>query len=798
VRRLRDREAVAIWIGRGDPMRTGTAYGLLGQAVCELCGIRGHGDIATERARLGERVGRHLPSGDRPRVAEFLGELCGVPFPDDESPRLRAARQDPRLMSDQVTAAFVAFVAAECAHQPVLLVLEDLHWSDAATIRLVEVALDKLGEEPLVVLALARPEVKEMFPRLWMERRMQELRLQGLGKKASGELVARVLGARATADTVERIITQAGGNTLFLEELIRAEAEAGAAARAGGREGRPPETVLAMLQARLRRLDPEARRFLRTASLFGDSFWCGGVYALLGEEDDSQQSERALATLLDQEVLVFRSEDRATGDRQFVFRHSLLRDAAYGLLSDEDRRLGHRLAAAYLARTGEHDPMVLAEHHRLGGEPELAVIHLGRAAHQALATSDLDGALERVAQGMALGAHGELLGTLRSIEAWARLWQGHFEPAYEAMRAALGLLSAGSAGWLSVQGAATTLSGFQGDRARLGEHLELLDRTDPLPGAESAFMEPGMMALAFADSLGMRELSARFLERMRAMCGRLGRHESRARGLFEFGVFWHSLFTGDVWSYWTWAQVARESFAAAGDRLYFYGTQGHMGIALLLLGDVEQGRTLCREAIDLMAQHREPVARRVTQAFYAFALAETGGPGHHAEVRALGAEVLRELLAPSLWSGMTQVALALVEADSGAEEAVEQAARQALQAFASAPVGHPLACALLGESLLRQGRLAEADAVVKDGLARLKAQGGEGFCDIKLHLVAAAVGNALGQAAAARDALAAAERKLGETVARIPAGEARQRFLDHSRDQAKQRSLGGTTTTNNP
>jgi hypothetical protein len=439
--------------------------------------------------------------------------------------------------------------------------------------------------------------------------------------------------------------------------------------------------------------------------------------------------------------------------------------------------------------------MVLAEHHRLGGEPEQAVVHLARAAHQALATSDLDGALDRVARGVALGARGEQLGTLRSIESWARLWQGSFEPAYEAMRTALELLSAGSAGWLSVQGAATTLSGFQGDRARLVEHIELLARTEPLPGAESAFMEPAMMALVFAGTLGRRELAKHFLERMQEVCGRLGRHESRARGLFEFGRLWYGLFGGDVWSYWSFAQAALDRFIAAGDRLYIYGTQGHLGVALLLLGEVEQGRMLCREAIDLMERHREPVARRVTQAFYAFALAEAGGPGHHAEVRALAEAALRDLRTPSLWTGMTQAALAMVEAERGAQEAAEQAARQAIQSFASAPVGHLLACALLGEDLLVQGRLAEAEAVVREGLAQLQAQGGEGFCDTKLHLVAAEVWSALRQDEAARSSLAEAARKLDERAHLIPDREARQRFLDHSRDQAKLRSLTAPPAT---
>ncbi|HEX2569482.1 MAG TPA: AAA family ATPase [Polyangia bacterium] len=809
VQRLRQRvregrgHEVAIWIGRGDPIRTGTAYSLLGQALGELCGIHGHGDAQVERARLRERVSRHLghpgSTGPAPGVAappidsagqvvEFLGELCGLPFPDEGSPRLRAARQDPRLMSHQVSAAFVAFLAAECARQPVLLVLEDLHWSDVATVRLVEVALAALAEQPLVVLALARPEAKDMFPWLWTLRRVQELRLQGLSKKASRELALRVLSPRvsdpasetnseaATEAIIDKIVTQAGGNALFLEELIRVAAEG----RAQGREGDQPETVLAMLQARLARLDPAARRFLRTASLFGDSFWPAGVHALLGEEQQDERSERTIMLLLDQEVLALRGESRDAESRQLAFRHSLLRDAAYGLMAEEDRRRGHRLAAAWLEQSGERDPMVLAEHYRRGGELERAAIHLARAAHQALAASDLPGALQRAAQGVACGARGELLGTLRSIEAWAQIWQGNFQPAYEGMLAASELLPAGSAGWMSIQGMALMLSGFQGQHERLREHLQLLDRADPLPGAESAFMEPAMMALTFSSMQGLRALSARFLERLHRVRARLGPEDSRAQGMLEYGVAWHALLGGDLWTHWSAVQTAEASCARAEDRRYLYGARGHIGVGYLMFGDLERGRILCRESIDLMVQHGEPVGRWVMQSLYILGLAYARRPEHTDEVRKLNDELQSGLPAHTFWTGMAQASAALAEAMAGDFRAGEAAARRALEILATTAGGLPMACAFLGQCLLAQGRLDEAAAAVEQGLAQLRAQGGEGLYDTELHEVAAEIWRALGQEEAAARAAAEAERQRGERAARIPDPETRRHFLARS------------------
>src|SRR5262249_40225947 len=162
---------------------------------------------------------------------------------------------------------------AECAARPVLLVLEDLHWGDALTVKLVDTALRKLKTSALMVLALARPEVSELYPRLWPDA-AQVVMLRPLGKKAAQRLGAQVLGEQVSRETVARIVEQSEGNALLLEELIRAVAE--------GRGDGAPDTVLALLQARIGRLETGARRVLRAASVFGATCWQGGIRALLG------------------------------------------------------------------------------------------------------------------------------------------------------------------------------------------------------------------------------------------------------------------------------------------------------------------------------------------------------------------------------------------------------------------------------------------------------------------------------------------------------------------------------------
>jgi predicted ATPase len=301
-----------------------------------------------------------VPASSRQRVAEFLGELVGAPFPDGEgSAQLRAAREDAQLLSEQLRRAWMDFLQAETEIHPVLIVLEDLQWSDFGTVRFIDTALRDRAEQPWMVLALARPEVFEVFPRLWAERQhVQEIRLKELGRKAGERLVRQVLGDGIGPDTIERLVKQADGNTFYLEEMIRGAA--------GGKAGALPETVLAMAETRLGRLPLEARRILRAASIFGQVCWESGVTLLLGGAIGPTLVGEWLARLVEQEMLAVRADSRFPGERELVFRHALLRAGAYATLTEEDRRRGHRLAGEWLEQHGEPDPEVLAEHFARG------------------------------------------------------------------------------------------------------------------------------------------------------------------------------------------------------------------------------------------------------------------------------------------------------------------------------------------------------------------------------------------------------------------------------------------------
>jgi hypothetical protein len=256
--------------------------------------------------------------------------------------------------------AFDQWVAAECAKGPLLLVLEDLQWGDQPSVKILDTVLRERRDVPLAMLAFARPEVHDLFPNLWGDREVEEIRLGTLTKSAGEKLIQESLGTVLGADDVAKIVEQADGNPFYLEELARA---------ARAHSDALPDTLIAMVQARLEKLDPEVRRVLRAASVFGRDFWKGGVKALLG---GNPNIDAPLTELAAEGVVRRASASRFPNDDEYAFHDRLVREAAYAMLTDADRALGHDLAAQWLERMGERDEAIITGHRHRGERVETA------------------------------------------------------------------------------------------------------------------------------------------------------------------------------------------------------------------------------------------------------------------------------------------------------------------------------------------------------------------------------------------------------------------------------------------
>ncbi|WP_437285717.1 serine/threonine-protein kinase [Sorangium sp. So ce406] len=771
IRKLRERgDRIEVWIGQGDPMGAGAAFGLLASALRHALGIAEGEPLEARQRKVRSRVAQHEEL-DAPRVTAFLGELVGAPFPDENDVQLRLARRDAVLMGDQLRLAWEDFLGAACRAGPVLLVLEDLQWGDLPTVTMVDGALRLYRDMPLLVLALGRPDVHRVFPRLWEGRLAHELHLTPLPRRASERLVREALGAHARHDLVARLVERADGNAFFLEEQIRAVAD-------GNGEGEP-ETVVAMVQARLETLDAEARRLLRAASIFGESFRASAVAALLGSVDIAP----LLSELLRREVIVRRGEGRRRDHAEYCFRHALVREAAYGMLTARDLRIGHALAGSFLEAAGEGDPMVLAEHFERGEEADKAAEWYLRAADKALHGNDLAAAIACAERGIACAPDPATVGALRLVEAEALVWRG--EPALAEQRGieATRHLAPGSVAWFS---AFTQLAGAghkQGHYERVERWMMVVLGTEPLSGAliarNACLLEGAIVLLlggryacvdALIDAVEQATEDASAADLM-----------TEAKLLYLHGLLRQH--NGDPSACIASMSAALAAFEDIGDRREACRARLNMGLCYVQFGHFEAAAEVLRAGLE--EAERMALDDRVPNALQNLGLALA----HAGEVDAAKAALRSSIEALQRRGDRrreceSRLQLARVLLLAGEPALAEAESREAEALARAAPERLPAAMAARARALLDLGRAGEALAATTEALSRLESDRleEEGFLVRLVHAEALA---AVGQAAEARGAIALARNGLLVRAGRISDPAWRERFLRDVPDNAR-------------
>ncbi|MEP7121597.1 MAG: protein kinase [Byssovorax sp.] len=779
-RRLRKREGgVTVWIGRGDAMSAGAPLDLLAQVIRGAAGLSGAEPPGERRARIGELAARRAPAADAARMACFLGEIAGAPFPSDESRELAAARGDVVLLGDQMRRAFEDLVAGACAEAPLLLVLEDLHWGDVPSVRFVDSILRNLAAAPLFVLATARPEVHQLFPALWHERSVQEIRVGALTPKASEKLVRHVLGDSASRDTVDRIVARAAGHALHLEEILRAVLE-------GGGDDALPDTVLAMVQARIEALGPEARRLLRAASVFGRAFWASGVEHLLGK-GSAREAREWLDELAAREWIVRVEASRFPGDDEYAFRQDVVREAAYAMLTHVDRALGHRLAGAWLDAAGEDAALILARHFELGGDPPRAAQAYRRAAEQSLEGDDFAAAIEHGERAAQLGAEGAALGQARAILAEAHLHRGEFEAARAHGGDALSLVPRDDPAWSRAACAITHAAGKLGDLPGLKAIVgELLGAEGPGAGtvAFAAACSNAVVQLtiggdrALADAVHARLQSIAAASPDPAIAG----YAARASGV-------RAGFGGDPGETLRHLRAAIAAFEAAGDLRNACSQKKTQGWYAGECGALEEGERALREAIE--AAQRLGVANLV-----AHAKNDIGSPlvrlGKLAEAIRYQEEAIAAFAAQGdrRLESSAHGCLSWALRRSGDLEGALREARLALSTAPAAPSRVP-ASAFLAAALLQAGRAEEALSAVEEGLKALTAGASEEG-EVTLRLAHAETLKTLGRDEQARSTITLARDAVMTLAQKISDAELRQSFLARIEENARTLDLATT------
>jgi class 3 adenylate cyclase/tetratricopeptide (TPR) repeat protein len=368
-----------------------------------------YGDVSPFSA-LAQIVQAHagiLESDDPAAAAGKLDEMLSESAEGDWlGSRLRPllGLDAPPASAEENAAAWQRFLEDLAGERPAVLIFEDLHWADPSLVSFLQGLAEKAAKVPLLVVGAARPELLEDHPGLASSAgRVDLIELKSLPPDAAAELAARLLRASdVPEDMRDEVVRQCGGNPLYTEELVRLLADQAAARDAGDAGAAPvqcalPDSLQALIAARLDVLRPERKALLADAAVVGQDFWLGALarVADLGRE----AVEAGLRELASRDLVRPVRESTVAGEPQYSFWHALTREVAYEELPRAARAAKHAAVADWL----EHDSGarvddladVLAHHRvtslelaRASGEQELAARQLEPAVGALMLAGD--------------------------------------------------------------------------------------------------------------------------------------------------------------------------------------------------------------------------------------------------------------------------------------------------------------------------------------------------------------------------------------------------------------------------
>jgi tetratricopeptide (TPR) repeat protein len=453
--------------GRCLPYDTRDVYGAFAHQVKEIAGIFEEDPPGVARDKLAEALSKWVPEDEVQEITRSISLMLGLGL-------------DPPV-DEQTILLFAARRLVEClgVQQPTLFLFEDVHWADAGQLDLVQYLAAHAREAPVVLLALARPELMEARPSwgqgLWAQ---TTISLDPLPDQEASTVVGHLVGEELPPQAVGRLVGVAGGNPLFLEELTAALME-------GAEIGEDlPTTVRAAIAARIDALPPEHRSALLSASVVGRAFWKGSLRAL----GRTGQLDEVLDALEAKELIRREPASRIRGDVEFSFRHILIRDVCYATLPRAERKAAHKAVARHIEGVaGEMDrelAWLLAHHWKEAGDLPRAIDYLMLAAERAEEAMAEDEAMDLFERAHELAADDPTRTRIRLLQALALV---RFED-YDRARPELEALT-------------PRLEGMDQLKALIG-----LARASQWTERTTQVIEAAGQALKMAERLGAREL----------------------------------------------------------------------------------------------------------------------------------------------------------------------------------------------------------------------------------------------------------------------------------------------------
>ena len=284
---------------------------------------------------------------------------------------------NPQQTKRRTLEVLIAQLFGLAGSRPVLFLLEDAHWIDPTSLELLELTIPRATRLPVLFLITHRPEWQAPFYGL---ADVTSLNLNRMGRRQIGEIVSAIAEKSVPAEVVDRIVDRTDGVPLFVEEMTRALMEAGLTAAVDSNS--IPATLQGSLTARLDRLSPEAKEVAQAASVIGREVSLPLLRRALG--DDARSVEAPIANLLESQLMI---RSGAHDDDVVLFRHALIRDAAYQSLVASRRRDFHQRIAEALRRhfpqVADTQAEIVARHYAGAGRLADAIDYWRRAGRRA-------------------------------------------------------------------------------------------------------------------------------------------------------------------------------------------------------------------------------------------------------------------------------------------------------------------------------------------------------------------------------------------------------------------------------
>ena len=668
-------------------------------------------DTAAEKLEKLERGLRTLASAE---TVALLADFLGLPPP-------MPLQMSADLQRRKTINLLAQWNLAMSEVQPLVMLVEDLHWCDASTLELLGRLVAQSPTARVLLLVTARPEITPPWP---PRENLTTLSLAGLTKRQARDMVVTLAGMDLPAATLDALVARADGVPLYVEELTKSVVEPGTTRNVEA----IPATLADSLMGRLDRLST-AKEVAQRAAVLGREFAYPLLLAVAGLEEGALH--QGLARLVEAEIVFARGEPP---EATYTFKHALLQEAACGSLLKRTRQQLHaRIAQVLEERFPERvasEPEVIARHYDQAGLAALAITHYQRAGERATQRSANEEAIGHLRRALALVAtlpetrerHRRELGLQIAIGAPLTAARGWSHPEYEQTYARARELA-----------------------SQIGESPEL---SRVLAGMAGAYYNKGDCATAAEvaqEALAAAELtrdafdllSAQFLVGQASF---LRGNFSRALQHFEQNMRLYNPLEHGPLAY----PVGYDSGVVA---------YAHAAWCHLYLGHPDRAMAVSEEAVALAKRVEHPVSLAIALFFAGLVHFERGETDRMRE--RVGEVVdLAERLGFPLWLGLGRVlrGFARVELGEGEEGIAEM--QQALVELAAigSGLGAPAILSLLALGLWKVGRHDEALGTLALGVAQAEALG-QHYDDAELHRLRAEIlldtdGNAVEEPAA--------------------------------------------------